>query len=92
MQAKIWNHSAWIAETAPAKIKAQFNAILKECGFKVLELAEHHFNPQGYTALWLLAESHFAVHTFPEYGKAYIELSSCSIEYYAKFIELTKDL
>ena len=57
----------------------------------MLDVLEHHFEPQGYTALYLLAESHFAVHTFPEFGRTYYELSSCNMEYYVRFIELTKD-
>lgn len=92
MQAKIWNYSEWIAETNPQKIKTLFNDLLRRSGFNVIDCSEHHFNPQGYTALWLLSESHFAVHTFPEFGKSYIELSSCNLEYYQRFIEMTKDL
>lgn len=92
MQAKIWNYSEWIAETNPQKIKELFDKFLAECGFKILNVSEHHFQPQGYTALWLLSESHFAVHTFPEFGKTYIELSSCNQEFYIEFIQLTKDL
>lgn len=49
---------------------------------------EHHFEPQGYTAVWLLAESHCALHTFPEENKAYVELSSCNIDMYTDFIVL----
>ncbi len=92
MQAKIWNYSEWIAETNPQKIKELFSQFLKQCGFNILDLAEHYFQPQGYTALWLLSESHFAVHTFPEFGKTYIELSSCNLEFYQQFIQMTKDL
>lgn len=92
MQAKIWNYSEWIAETNPQKIKDLFDKLLGESGFNMLDCSEHHFQPQGYTALWLLSESHFAAHTFPEYGKSYIELSSCNLEYYQRFIELTQDL
>lgn len=90
MQAKMWNNSAWIAETNPSKIKAMFDAILHECGFTILECTEHYFSPQGYTALYLLSESHFAIHTFPEFSKSYIELSSCNMEYYLHYLELTK--
>lgn len=41
---------------------------LKKAGFAILRFMDWEFTPQGYTALWLLAESHFAVHTFPEMG------------------------
>lgn len=71
------------------KIRAFFDEALKRSGFSVLSVVDHHFQPQGYTALWLLSESHFAVHTFPEYGKTYIELSSCNPDYYNTFLKLT---
>ncbi|MDR0864975.1 MAG: S-adenosylmethionine decarboxylase [Candidatus Symbiothrix sp.] len=92
MQAKIWNYSEWIQETNPKEIKKVFDRLLRYAGFNVLQIMEHHFQPQGYTALWLLSESHFAAHTFPEFGKTYIELSSCNLDYYQRFIEITKDL
>ena len=51
---------------------------LTESGFTILNFVEHAFQPQGYTCLWLLGESHAAMHTFPEENKTYIELSSCA--------------
>lgn len=52
----------------------------------MLRVIEHHFEPQGYTALWLLGESHLAVHTFPEHGISYLELSSCMMDKYVLFL------
>lgn len=78
MQAKIWQHSAWITVTNPNELRHLFDTMLSLCGFNVLEVVEHQFQPQGYTCLWLLAESHLAVHTFPEHGRTYIELASCN--------------
>lgn len=69
-----------------------FDNLLRRSGFNVLNVLEHHFHPQGYTALWLLSESHFAVHTFPEFGRTYIELSSCNLEFYQKFLNETEQL
>lgn len=88
MQAKIWNHSRWITETEPTTLREKYDEMLRAAGFGVLNFIEHHFEPQGYTAIWLLCESHFAVHTFPEFGKAYIELSSCNKEYYDIFLQM----
>lgn len=90
MQAKIWQHSEWITRTAPSELRPLFDHMLNQAGFKVLEVVEHHFQPQGYTALWLLAESHFALHTFPEHGRTYIELASCNLELFERFLQLTK--
>lgn len=92
MQAKIWNHNQWVSETDPKKLRETFDKVVREAGFHVLSCTDHHFTPQGYTALWLLSESHFAVHTFPEFGKSYIELSSCNLDFFNKFLNITKDL
>ena len=34
--------------------------------FEILGEVEHVFQPQGYTLLFLLSESHLSLHTFPE--------------------------
>lgn len=91
MQAKIWNNSAWIAETTPSRLKELLGGVILQSGFKVLDVMEHYFEPQGYTAIFLLAESHLAIHTFPEFGRTYVELSSCNLEYFTRYCELTKD-
>jgi S-adenosylmethionine decarboxylase len=86
VEAKMYNQQWWISETDPYKIISYFENLLKESGFNILKKTEHHFEPYGYTGLWLLSESHFAVHSFPEENKSYIELSSCVKEYYDEFL------
>lgn len=87
MEAKIDNYSGWVFDTNPISLKKDFEEILIKSGFGVLNFMEHHFTPQGYTAVWLLSESHFAIHTFPEEQKSYIELSSCNTEMYDSFLK-----
>lgn len=87
MEAQMFNYNKWIEETNPYKLRSYYNNKLKEAGFGIITFVEYHFEPQGWTALWLLSESHFAIHTFPEKGKSYIELSSCIKNPYDKFIE-----
>lgn len=91
MEARIWNISSWIKETNPQKLKETFSNVLRKAGFNIINFTEHHFTPFGYTALWLLSESHFAIHTFPEFGKTYIELSSCNEIFYKDFIKQIKN-
>ena len=86
MKAQIYNFSSWIEETEPTKIKTKYDKLLKDAGFGILNFQEHFFNPFGYSALWLLSESHFAVHTFPEHNQSYIELSSCVKLQFDKFL------
>ena len=77
MKAKMNNFSCWVKETNPARLITRYEKLLRESGFNVLKSCEHWFYPQGFTILYLLAESHLAIHTFPERGKTYIELTSC---------------
>lgn len=86
MIAKMNKWSGWIEETDPEVLDSRYRAKLLEAGFKIVAECEHHFKPYGYTKLYLLAESHFAIHTFPEENKTYIELSSCVDEPYKRFV------
>lgn len=43
----------------------------------LLHGVSHHFHPQGVTALGLIAESHVAIHTWPEYGYAAVDVFTC---------------
>ena len=91
MEAKMNNLTVWLEETRPEVLKEFFEKVLNKSGFGVLNKTEHYFEPQGYTCLWLLSESHLAIHTFPEAGKTYVELSSCVDKPYYEFVQrLTK--
>lgn len=92
MKAQMFNYNSWVEETNPFELRKKYDSQLKNSGFGVLSFVEYNFEPQGYTALWLLSESHFAIHTFPEEGKSYIELSSCIEKQYIKFMELEGEL
>ena len=77
MIAKIWNYNFWIGDTNPNELKKKYEKILIDSGFNICGFIDKKFNPYGYTCVWILAESHLAIHTFPEENKTYIELSSC---------------
>jgi len=85
MKAKIYNHKIWVTETNPQKLNHYIGKLLKNSGFKIIGTLEYHFHPQGYTSIFLLSESHCAIHTFPERQKSYIELSSCIWNQFIKF-------
>jgi len=77
-EAQIFNFQKWINECNPEILKNTFQKKLKKSGFTIISFSEHHFEKKGYTCFWLLAESHLAIHTFPEENKTYVELSSCN--------------
>ncbi len=43
----------------------------------VLKVTSHKFEPQGVTALALLAESHISIHTWPENRYAAVDIFTC---------------
>lgn len=47
-------------------------------GTTVLQVASHHFEPHGVTAIALLAESHLSIHCWPETGYAAVDLLTCT--------------
>lgn len=46
-------------------------------GATVLQTSYHKFEPQGITAFCLLSESHISIHTWPELGKAALDIYTC---------------
>lgn len=46
-------------------------------GSKLLGLQSHKFEPQGVTAIAMLAESHISIHTWPEKGEAVCDAFTC---------------
>jgi S-adenosylmethionine decarboxylase len=52
--------------------------IVDQADLHVLRAADHVFEePGGVTAMYLLAESHLTIHTFPEVGTATLNLYCC---------------
>ena len=90
MKAKMNKWSGWISETDPQILDSKYKAMLTDAGFSIVNECEYHFKPYGYTKLYLLAESHFAMHTFPEENRTYIELSSCVDKPFERFMEICK--
>lgn len=52
--------------------------IVIACKLNVVEQVSHQFFPIGATILYLLAESHLTIHTFPEDNRARIDLYCCN--------------
>lgn len=48
-----------------------------ECGATVVTKNFHHFSPFGVSGVVIIAESHLAIHTWPEYGYAAVDLFTC---------------
>ena len=46
----------------------------------VVDSVFHEFNPHGVSGVVVIAESHLAIHTWPEYGYAAVDLFTCGDE------------
>jgi S-adenosylmethionine decarboxylase len=56
--------------------RAMRNAALAS-GATIVQEAFHLFNPHGVSGVVVIAESHLAIHTWPEYGYAAVDLFTC---------------
>lgn len=56
--------------------KSMIEAAL-ECGATVVQKCFHMFNPYGVSGVVIIAESHLAIHTWPELGYAAVDLFTC---------------
>lgn len=48
-----------------------------EAGAEVKEVIFHQFSPQGVSGVVVISESHLAVHTWPEFGYAAVDVFTC---------------
>lgn len=60
-----------------AFVKDAMLTAVKEANMTLLDFTYHKFEPQGLTALALLAESHMSIHTYPEMGYAAVDVFTC---------------
>jgi S-adenosylmethionine decarboxylase len=58
-------------------IQASLQEAAKQAESTLLREVLHQFDPQGVTALALLAESHISIHTWPEKGYAAVDVFTC---------------
>jgi len=49
----------------------------QQAGATIINLTFHHFSPYGVSGVVVIQESHLAIHTWPEWGFAAIDLFTC---------------
>ena len=50
---------------------------VKSSGATIIDSTFHHFSPQGVSGVIVIAESHMAMHTWPEHGYAAVDFFTC---------------
>ena len=64
-------------EYDPSVFERVINDIAKAANVTILNVSRYKFEPQGFTILALLAESHISFHTFPEKGIISFDFFTC---------------
>ena len=60
-----------------ARIESSMVAAAEKAGATVINSTFHHFSPYGVSGVVVIQESHLAIHTWPEYGYAAVDLFTC---------------
>ena len=78
----------------PDVIRAELVAAVVASGATPLHEVVHAFSPHGVTGVVVIAESHFAIHTWPEHGFAAVDLFTCgqTVDPYVAFEHLKRAL
>ncbi|MFT4559606.1 MAG: adenosylmethionine decarboxylase [Planctomycetales bacterium] len=61
-------------------IRQRLRETTERFGLTLLDVVSNKFEPQGVTAVGLLAESHMSIHTWPEHGYAAVDIFTCSFD------------
>lgn len=64
--------------TTPAQLRDTLCHAARLAGATIVAESFHEFSPHGLSGVVVIAESHFAVHTWPEHQAICIDLFSCS--------------
>ena len=80
VQPQMFHYETWVGTADENILKDLLEKTIISSGFTVVNFSEHYFPVKGYTCIWLLAESHVALHTFPEKETSFVQVSSCNSE------------
>lgn len=60
------------------KLKKIIDEVIKESGLNVKKCVYYQFKPYGATILYILSESHIAIHTWPELNYVALDIFVCA--------------
>jgi S-adenosylmethionine decarboxylase proenzyme len=59
-------------------IRSSLLEAAQRCGATIISASFRRFEPHGISGVVMIAESHLAIHTWPEHGFAALDLFTCS--------------
>jgi S-adenosylmethionine decarboxylase len=76
----------------PELLMESMRQAARKANMTILAEEAHKFEPQGFTGLLLLSESHISIHTYPEKGYAAIDVFTCGSGMTQRAIEYLKSI
>lgn len=61
--------------------KPALDCIVRQLKLNVVSETGYQFQPIGYSYAYVLSESHFTIHTYPEYRSCFIDIFCCNPEF-----------
>ena len=61
----------------PQHVASVMTAAVQASGATMIQPFFHQFAPQGVSGVIIISESHFTIHTWPEYGYAAVDVFTC---------------
>jgi S-adenosylmethionine decarboxylase proenzyme len=58
-------------------LEQYLNEAVRKSGATAIRSVFHRYHPQGISGVVVIAESHFSIHTWPEYGYAAVDFFTC---------------
>jgi S-adenosylmethionine decarboxylase proenzyme len=58
--------------------KEVLSYVIDKLNLHIVGETGHQFQPDGYTIIFALSESHLSIHTYPEYNSAYLDIFCCN--------------
>jgi S-adenosylmethionine decarboxylase len=70
---------AWLASCDDRTLAQLFEEALKIAGFEAVDHLAYRFPGQGVTLIYILRQSHAALHTWPESNYVSVDVYSCGV-------------
>ncbi len=64
----------------PSRLERILTEAISRAGGTIIRPCFHHFSPHGVTGVVVIAESHVAVHTWPEFGYCALDVFTCGTQ------------
>lgn len=75
--AQLWGVNGEVLRNKRELLKAA-QKTCRSLNLAIINYYIHQFKPHGLSLILIISESHFAIHTWPEFGYMHVDILSCS--------------